>query len=109
MLQCSYKTGAPMSIATKENMTAEVRTRITPDLKEQATAVLSNCGLNVSDAVRLFLTKVVSEGGIPFAVRSPNATTIAALKEGRRIAGRPGRSIEALFDDLEKSRKRKAR
>lgn len=98
-----------MNTATKENMTAEVRTRITPDLKEQATEVLSTCGLNVSDAVRLFLTKVVTEGGIPFAIKTPNATTIAAMKEGNRLAGKPGRSIQELFDDLEKIRKRKAR
>ena len=98
-----------MNTATKENMTAEVRTRITPDLKEQATEVLSTCGLNVSDAVRLFLTKVVTEGGIPFVIKTPNATTIAAMKEGNRLAGKPGRSIQELFDDLEKIRKRKAR
>lgn len=98
-----------MTTATKENMTAEVRTRITPDLKEQATEVLSDCGLNVSDAVRLFLTKVVTEGGIPFAIKTPNATTIAAMREGRKLAGKPGRSIQELFDDLEKTRKPKAR
>lgn len=98
-----------MTTATKENMTAEVRTRITPDLKEQATEVLSTCGLNVSDAVRLFLTKVVTEGGIPFAIKTPNAATIAAMKEGNKLAGKPGRSIQELFDDLEKIRKRKAR
>jgi DNA-damage-inducible protein J len=98
-----------MNTATKENMTAEVRTRITPDLKEQATEVLSDCGLNVSDAVRLFLTKVVTEGGIPFAIKTPNATTIAAMREGRKLAGKPGRSIQELFDDLGKTRKRKAR
>lgn len=98
-----------MNTATKENMTAEVRTRITPDLKEQATEVLSTCGLNVSDAVRLFLTKVVTEGGIPFAIKTPNPATIAAMKEGRKLAGKPGRPIQELFNDLEKIRKRKAR
>lgn len=98
-----------MNTATKDNMTAEVRTRITPDLKEQATEVLHTCGLNVSDAVRLFLTKVVTEGGIPFAIRTPNATTIAAMKEGRKLDGKPGRPIQELFDDLEKISKRKAR
>jgi DNA-damage-inducible protein J len=98
-----------MATETKENMTVEVRTRLTPDLKEQATEVLSNCGLNVSDAVRLFLTRVVTEGGIPFAIKAPNATTIAAIKESRKLANKPGRSIQELFHDLEKIDKRKAR
>jgi antitoxin component of RelBE/YafQ-DinJ toxin-antitoxin module len=52
---------------------------------------------------------VVSEGGIPFAIRTPNATTAAAMKEGRKLAGKPGRPIQALLDDLEKTRKRKTR
>jgi hypothetical protein len=34
---------------------AEIRSRIEPDLKENATRILASCGLNVSDAVRLFL------------------------------------------------------
>jgi len=87
-------------------MTAEVRTRITPDLKEQATEVLSSCGLNVSDAVRLFLTKVVSEGGLPFAVKTPNAKTVAAMQEARKLAAKRGVSIDKLLKDLEKTSKR---
>lgn len=98
-----------MTTATKENMTAEVRTRVTPDLKEQATEVLSTCGLNVSDAVRLFLTKVVTEGGIPFAIKTPNAATIAAMREGQKLAGKPRRPIKKLFDYLKKIHKRKTR
>lgn len=56
-----------------QNMTAEVRTRISPQLKTQATAVLADCGLNVSDAVRLFLRQVVAQRGLPFDVKVPNA------------------------------------
>jgi len=95
-----------MSTATRETMTAEVRTRITPDLKEQATEVLSSCGLNVSDAVPLFLTKVVSEGGLPFAVKTPNAKTVAAMQEARKLAAKRGVSIDKLLKDLEKTSKR---
>jgi len=95
-----------MSTATRETMTAEVRARITPDLKEQATEVLSSCGLNVSDAVRLFLTKVVSEGGLPFAVKTPNAKTVAAMQEARKLAAKRGVSIDKLLKDLEKTSKR---
>ena len=67
------------STADPHNMTAEVRTRISPQLKTQATAVLADCGLNISDAVRLFLRQVVTQRGLPFSVKVPNATTRAAL------------------------------
>ena len=67
------------STADPQNMTAEVRTRISPQLKTQATAVLADCGLNISDAVRLFLRQVVTQRGLPFSVKVPNATTRAIL------------------------------
>lgn len=41
------------------------------------------------------------------ASKAPNAITIAAMKEGRKLAGEPGRSIQKLFDDLDKLDKRK--
>ena len=73
------------SIVDPHNMTAEVRTRLSPQLKTQATAVLADCGLNISDAVRLFLRQVVTQRGLPFSVKVPNATTRAALEEGRQL------------------------
>jgi DNA-damage-inducible protein J len=38
-------------------------------------------GLNLSDAIRLFLKWVATDGTIPFDLRIPNAKTIAAIKE----------------------------
>ena len=73
------------STVDPHNMTAEVRTRLSPQLKTQATAVLADCGLNISDAVRLFLRQVVTQRGLPFSVKVPNATTRAALEEGRQL------------------------
>lgn len=39
--------------------------RIDEDLKVAATDVLAHYGLTVSDAVRIFLTRVVAENGMP--------------------------------------------
>ena len=47
--------------------------------------MLADCGLNISDAVRLFLRQVVTQRGLPFSVKVPNATTRAALEEGRQL------------------------
>lgn len=46
---------------------ALIQTRIDPELKERAAAVLGNMGLTVSDAVRILLTRVANEGALPFA------------------------------------------
>jgi len=45
---------------------ALVQVRIDPALKERAAEVLENMGLTVSDAVRILLTRVANEGGLPF-------------------------------------------
>ncbi len=84
---------------------AEIRSRIEPDLKENATRVLASCGLNVSDAVRLFLRQVVAQKGLPFEVNVPNAVTRAAMEEAESGKLPHFGSVEALFDDLEKDGK----
>jgi DNA-damage-inducible protein J len=58
-----------------------VRARIDPALKKEATAVLSQMGLSVSDAIRLMLIRVAAEGTMPFEVKAPNAETRAAMTE----------------------------
>lgn len=50
--------------------TEVVRARIDTGLKTRATAVLAESGLEMSDAIRLFLRQVVRMGGLPFAVKS---------------------------------------
>jgi DNA-damage-inducible protein J len=53
--------------------------RIDDETKLQAQQALKSMGLSVSDAVRIFLTRVVAEQAIPFDVRVPNTTTVAAM------------------------------
>ena len=52
---------------------AVVQTRIDPALKERAAAVLDKMGLTVSDAVRILLTRVANEGGLPIGLATDPA------------------------------------
>ena len=83
-------------------MESEIRTRVTSDLKAEAVEILSACGLNVSDAVRLFLKQVVIQRGLPFEVKAPNPTTIAAMKESRKLVRAKAQSFNSLINELEK-------
>lgn len=88
----------------------DVRSRVEPELKDRATEVLAHCGLNLSDAIRLFLRQVVAQNGLPFEVKAPNAETIAAMEKARSMARARFGSAKELLNDLEgKTRKRKAR
>jgi DNA-damage-inducible protein J len=63
--------------------TEMVHVRIDKRVKARATKTLSAMGLSVSDAVRLLLTRVAAEKALPFEIKVPNATSVAAMSETR--------------------------
>lgn len=76
--------------------TTLVQARVDAELKEEASIVLEAVGLNVSEAIRLMLTRIVAERALPFELLVPNETTIAAIREARE-----GKLHSAAnFDDL---------
>ena len=79
---------------------AVVRARIDKDLKEEATVVLANIGLTMSDAFRMMLMRVVAEKALPFDPLVPNAATIAAMRDARLGKARSFESVDALMEDL---------
>ena len=64
---------------------AVIRARIDSELKANALRVLAACGLESSDAIRLFLQQVVAHQGIPFEIRSAvRAPSMVELQELKR-------------------------
>jgi DNA-damage-inducible protein J len=83
-----------------------VHVRLDEKIKAQATETLAAMGLTVSDAVRVFLTRVAAEQQMPFSIKVPNAETRAAMNEADAIArARRARfgTADELFDDIEKN------
>jgi len=80
---------------------AVVRARIDPLVKKQATAVLQDMGLTVSDAIRLLLIRVADDRRLPFTIKAPKAKTRKAIAELERGAGQRFESVEALMADLD--------
>ena len=91
-------------------MNGYVRARIDDDLKNEATAVLEDIGLTVSDVIRVLLTRIAREKAVPIELFTPNATTMAAMSESREVMNRktPGfKNAQEMFSALEgKSRKK---
>ena len=86
--------------------TSMLHVRVDDETKLQATQALAAMGLSMSDAVRLFLRRVVVEQAFPLELKVPNAETRAAMEESRALmASRRPRfaTAAALFDDLETS------
>lgn len=83
--------------------------RVEDELKAEAGEALAAMGLTMSDAVRLFLKRVVAEQAFPLELKVPNAETRAAMAESRAIlrSHRAGHATSReLFDELEKGTER---
>ena len=53
--------------------------RVDDETKTQATEALAAMGLSMSDAVRIFLKRVVNDQAFPLELKVPNAETRAAM------------------------------
>ena len=86
--------------------TSMLHIRVDDNIKAQATEALTAMGLSMSDAVRLFLCRVVVDQAFPLELKVPNAQTRVAMDESRSMmAMRHARfaTSDALFADLEKN------
>ena len=68
--------------------TTMVHVRVDEKIKAQATETLSSMGLTVSDAVRVFLTRIVADKELPFSIKAPNEASRTAIAEADQIVRR---------------------
>ena len=62
-----------------------IQTRVDPDLREKADAILARLGLSTSDAIRIFLEQVALRRGIPFNVTLPPESSAWNEKAERKF------------------------
>ena len=82
--------------------TTTIQTRIDTNLKKSAESILSSIGLDITSAIRLFLTQCVVQRRLPFqavAPEEPNEETIAAMQEAEDIAS--GKIKSKGYDDVD--------
>jgi len=77
--------------------TEQISIRVDTATKAAAEEVFQQLGLSPTDAVRMFYRQVAMQQGLPFHPKIPNATTIAAMKDGEE-----GKNLQAFerLDDL---------
>lgn len=76
--------------------------RTSKETKAAAEKIFDELGINTSTAFNIFLKAVIRENGLPFDMRvdTPNAETIEAIEEGRRIARDPNVKGYTNIEDL---------
>ncbi len=82
--------------------TTNLNIRTDKNVKDQAEAIFSELGLNMTTAINIFLRTTIREQGIPFSLKLdvPNEVTAAAIEEGRRIASDSSVKGYTNMDDL---------
>ncbi len=79
---------------------AVVRSRVSAEVKEQATSVLEGMGLSVSDLMRIVLTRVARDGAIPFDLNPTKLTRETLAKSARGEEVHRAKDVKDLFDQL---------
>lgn len=86
--------------------TSMIHVRVDDETKQRASVAVEAMGLSLSDAVRLFLHRVVADQALPFDLKVPNKATREAMREADQITvTRKARFATAddLMADLEKT------
>lgn len=81
--------------------TTPTQIRIEESTKKQAVELLEGLGLNLSDAVNMFLKQVILQNGIPFEVKYPEfkPEVIDAMEEAKRISRDPSVKRYSSFSE----------
>ncbi|QEE08584.1 type II toxin-antitoxin system RelB/DinJ family antitoxin [Bartonella kosoyi] len=59
----------------------KIQARIPDEVQEVASAVIKSAGLTVSDAVRMFMTRIARDRALPLDLFQPNPETLQAIED----------------------------
>jgi DNA-damage-inducible protein J len=81
--------------------TATYNIRLDPDIKAAAEKTFATLGLNLSEAITVFLHKAIDAYGFPFDVRqTPNERLRAAMREADAMLADPNLKTYATVEEL---------
>ena len=90
------------------NLTSAINVNVDTKIKNEASAILKDLGLNMSTFINMALAQVVKRDGIPFEITNPKPTKemLHALKEAEdiingKIEAKGYTNINELFKDLD--------
>jgi len=75
--------------------------RVDAESYTKAKEILSQIGLNYSQAISVFNNMIVLNKGLPFELKIPNHNTIEAFQELENRDGKSFKNVDELFADLD--------
>ena len=88
------------------NLTSAINVNVDTQIKEEATTILKDLGLNMSTFINMALVQVVKRNGVPFEVVNPKPSKdlLEALKEVDEMINNPEKYPRYNnWDDLKES------
>jgi len=82
-------------------MKTQTTIRVEETSYRKAKEILSQMGLNYSQAISVFNNMIVLNQGLPFQLKIPNNVTKKALDELENRDGKTFKNVDELFDDLD--------
>lgn len=86
--------------------TANINIRIEPELKKEVESTLNDLGMNLAEAITIYLKQIVMTDSIPFIIQKPklNKETIKAIKEAQNgiNLSKSYTDLNEIWEDLEK-------
>ena len=91
---------------------ATINIRVDDNLKEQASVLFDNLGMDLSTAVRMFLKKSVQVGGIPFEVVYDDGTlsgliALRLMQEKSKELGNDKMTLDEINEEIRLAREEK--
>ncbi len=91
---------------------AILQVRVDDNLKEQASVLFDNLGMDLSTAVRMFLKKSVQVGGIPFEVIYDDGTlsgliALRLMQEKSKELGNDKMTLDEINEEIRLAREEK--
>ena len=89
------------------SLTSAINVNVDAKLKEEATKILKDLGLNMSTFINMALAQVVKKDGVPFEVVNPKPSKelLEALNEGEeilngKIKAKGYHNVRKMFEDI---------
>lgn len=86
--------------------TDNINIRIEPELKKEVETTLNDLGMNLAEAITIFLKQIVLTDSIPFVIQKPkfNKETIKAIQDTQKNIGlsKGYTDLKEMWNDLEK-------
>ena len=86
--------------------TDNINVRIEPELKREVETTLNDLGMNLAEAITIYLKQIVLTESIPFVIKKPelNKETIKAIEEAEKgiNLSKGYTDLDEMWEDLEK-------